>query len=172
MAVIREANKADKPVLPASNLELDLGFDSMERVELVVVLEREMGAQLDEKVIAQVYTVRELVEGILLPAGRCTFASRLYTRLGRSIGGRPGRSAGLAALNSSRLFSVCLVLRWPRCCADRARVFWPARQRKRKAAQTRPVHSFSRPSELSGWACGRQPDSMAAVQKHVLCWDQ
>src|SRR5579859_1995433 len=34
VAVIREACKAQKPVLPSSNLELDLGFDSMERVEL------------------------------------------------------------------------------------------------------------------------------------------
>src|SRR5262245_32407590 len=62
IAVIRQASRSQKPVLPASNLELDLGFDSMERVELVVALEREMGARTEPQVVAQVYTVRELVD--------------------------------------------------------------------------------------------------------------
>ena len=69
IAVVRNANKAEKAALPSSNLELDLGFDSMERVELVVALEREMNAQVDEKVIAQVYTVRELVDAVLQARG-------------------------------------------------------------------------------------------------------
>jgi long-chain acyl-CoA synthetase len=76
MAVIRSANKAEKPVLPSSNLELDLGFDSMERVELVVALEREMEAQVDEKVIAQVYTVRELVDAVLQARGTAPSSGR------------------------------------------------------------------------------------------------
>lgn len=65
ITVIRDASKAEKPITPSSNLELDLGFDSMERVELVVALERELGAEADDKVISQVYTVRELVDAIL-----------------------------------------------------------------------------------------------------------
>jgi long-chain acyl-CoA synthetase len=55
--------------LPTSNLELDLGFDSMERVELVVALEGELGAAVDEKLISQVYTVRELVDAIIQSRG-------------------------------------------------------------------------------------------------------
>ena len=69
IAVVRAAGKSLKPVLPSSNLELDLGFDSMERVELVVALERELGAEADDKVISQVYTVHELVEAILQARG-------------------------------------------------------------------------------------------------------
>ncbi|HLJ86843.1 MAG TPA: AMP-binding protein [Candidatus Angelobacter sp.] len=65
VAIIQRASKNGKPALPASNLELDLGFDSMERVELVLALEREMGAKADEKTIAEVYTVKELVDAIL-----------------------------------------------------------------------------------------------------------
>jgi long-chain acyl-CoA synthetase len=65
IALIRAASKTKKPVMPASNLELDLGFDSMERVELVVALERELGAEADDKVISTVYSVRELVDTIL-----------------------------------------------------------------------------------------------------------
>jgi long-chain acyl-CoA synthetase len=69
IAVVRSAGKSQKPVLPSSNLELDLGFDSMERVELVVALERELGAEADDKVVSQVYTVRELVDAILQARG-------------------------------------------------------------------------------------------------------
>lgn len=58
-----------KPVLPSSNLELDLGFDSVERVELVVSLEQALGAEVDDKIISQVYTVRELVDAILQAHG-------------------------------------------------------------------------------------------------------
>jgi long-chain acyl-CoA synthetase len=69
LAVVRDAGKSQKPVLPSSNLELDLGFDSMERVELVVALERELGAEADDKIISQVYTVRELVDALLQARG-------------------------------------------------------------------------------------------------------
>ncbi len=69
VALIRAASKTKKPVLPASNLELDLGFDSMERVELVVALERELEAEADDKVISAVYSVRELVDTILEARG-------------------------------------------------------------------------------------------------------
>src|SRR5207248_151900 len=49
---------------PSDNLELDLGLDSMERVELVVALEHELKAKADESSIGAVYTVRELVETV------------------------------------------------------------------------------------------------------------
>ena len=65
ITVIRRASKAQKPVLPSSNLELDLGFDSMERVELVVELERELGAKAEDTAIASVYSVRELIDTLL-----------------------------------------------------------------------------------------------------------
>jgi long-chain acyl-CoA synthetase len=64
IGIIRRASKATRSVLPSSNLELDLGFDSMERVELVVALESAMGVEVDEKVVSQVYTVRELIDAV------------------------------------------------------------------------------------------------------------
>jgi long-chain acyl-CoA synthetase len=60
----------------------------MERVELVVALERELGAEADDKVISQVYTVRELVDAIL------------QAHSGAAVGSRPslpGWDAVLAA---------------------------------------------------------------------------
>src|SRR6476469_7090323 len=106
IAVIRNAGKAEKPVLPSSNLELDLGFDSMERVELVVALEREMQAEVDEKVIAQVYTVRELVDAVLQARGGDAAASRTAAAGWDTVLAiEPDDPKVLAALNSSRLFT-------------------------------------------------------------------
>src|SRR6476660_4893510 len=107
IAVIRNAGKAEKPVLPSSNLELDLGFDSMERVELVVALEREMQAEVDEKVIAQVYTVRELVDAVLQARGGDAAGGVKAALPGweavLAVG--PDDPQAMAALNSSGVFT-------------------------------------------------------------------
>jgi long-chain acyl-CoA synthetase len=108
LEVIRAASKAAKPLLPSSNLELDLGFDSMERVELVVELERQMNAQLDEKMIAQVYTVRELVDAVLQARGGASApASARASAPGWDavLGVDSEDPKVLAALNTSRLFT-------------------------------------------------------------------
>ncbi|MGH9650482.1 MAG: AMP-binding protein, partial [Terriglobales bacterium] len=65
MRVVREAAREKKEsVHPNDNLELDLGLDSMERVELLVALEQELGATVDDSVISEVYTVRDLIEAV------------------------------------------------------------------------------------------------------------
>ena len=65
LRVIKSAakNKRDQ-VFPSDSLELDLGLDSMERVELLVALERELGAFVEDSVVSEVYTVRELVDAV------------------------------------------------------------------------------------------------------------
>lgn len=71
LAVLREASKnAKAEIHPSDNLELDLGLDSMERVELLVALEQELGGSVEESVIASVYTVRELVDAIRESVGQ------------------------------------------------------------------------------------------------------
>jgi len=65
MTVVRNAAKTKKgQIFPADSLELDLGLDSMERVELLVALERELGASVEDAVVSEVYTVRELVDAV------------------------------------------------------------------------------------------------------------
>ncbi|HET9695669.1 MAG TPA: AMP-binding protein, partial [Terriglobales bacterium] len=65
LAVIKSAAKTKREqVFPSDNLELDLGLDSMERVELLVALERELGAFVEDSVVSEVYTVRELVDAV------------------------------------------------------------------------------------------------------------
>ena len=70
MKVIRAgAKEPQRDILPSDNLELDLGLDSMERVELLVALEKELGAHVPDSVVSEVYTVRELVDAVRSAAG-------------------------------------------------------------------------------------------------------
>lgn len=65
LAVIKAAAKTKREkVFPSDNLELDLGLDSMERVELLVALEHQLGAFVEDSVVSEVYTVRELVDAV------------------------------------------------------------------------------------------------------------
>ncbi|MCU1271300.1 MAG: AMP-dependent synthetase and ligase [Acidobacteriaceae bacterium] len=63
--VIREYSpNHPERISPADNLELDLGLDSMRRVELLVALEHELGGDVEEARLADIYTVRELVDAV------------------------------------------------------------------------------------------------------------
>jgi long-chain acyl-CoA synthetase len=65
LSIIRDAAKARPPeIRPNDNLELDLGFDSMQRVELLVALEEQLGGNLDESRLSEIYTARELLDAI------------------------------------------------------------------------------------------------------------
>ncbi len=55
-------------IRPEDNLELDLGFDSMRRVELLVAVEQELGGDIPESQLSDIYTVRELVDAVLASA--------------------------------------------------------------------------------------------------------
>jgi long-chain acyl-CoA synthetase len=124
LAIIREAGKSRKPVMPSSNLELDLGFDSMERVELVVALEREFSAEADDKVISAVYSVRELVDTILAArsaiAGEASVDSAGAANRARpSLPGweavlatPPGGDSDAAAVNKALHTSVVFTFFW------------------------------------------------------------
>lgn len=75
LVVIRNMSPAKGGAIrPDANLELDLGFDSMQRVELVMALEQELGAVTEQTRLAEVYTVRQLVD--LLRESTTTEAAR------------------------------------------------------------------------------------------------
>jgi long-chain acyl-CoA synthetase len=70
LPVIKGSAKTKREqVFPSDNLELDLGLDSMERVELLVALEKELGAFVEDSVVSEVYTVRELVDAVRAKIG-------------------------------------------------------------------------------------------------------
>jgi len=80
LKVVREASHTAPPTLrPTHNLELDLGLDSMQRVELLSQIEEQMGGNVEESQLAEIYTVRDLVDAVLQSAAtgagtRTTFA--------------------------------------------------------------------------------------------------
>jgi long-chain acyl-CoA synthetase len=64
-AVADIAARLHRPaVRPDANLELDLGLDSMERVELLTMLERHHDARVPPAARATIFTVRHLVEAV------------------------------------------------------------------------------------------------------------
>src|SRR5581483_9187045 len=66
LRVLREsAVSAPQNLRPAHNLELDLGLDSMQRVEILSRLEEELGGNVDESQLAQIYTVKDLIDAVL-----------------------------------------------------------------------------------------------------------
>ena len=75
IALIREAAREHSAqVAPAANLELDLGLDSMERVELMVALENAFHASIPESRVAELYTVRELIDAVLEHSGEAAIS--------------------------------------------------------------------------------------------------
>ncbi len=83
LKIIREASRsAPETMTPTLNLELDLGLDSMQRVELLSRLEEQLGGDVDESRLVEIYTVRDLIDTVLQsaasgggkPVTRVTFA--------------------------------------------------------------------------------------------------
>ncbi len=83
LKVIRETvHSAPSSPRPTLSLELDLGLDSMQRVELLSRIEEELGGNLEESQLATIYTVRDLIDAVLQsaasgaggPGTRVTFA--------------------------------------------------------------------------------------------------
>lgn len=67
---IKNSNDKRGQIHPKDNIELDLGLDSLERVELLAALQRELGAGAPENWSAvQVFTVRELVDAVIARIG-------------------------------------------------------------------------------------------------------
>src|SRR5256885_4904870 len=69
LKTIRENARTAPPTMrPTLNLELDLGLDSMQRVELLSRLEEELGGNVEESQLAEIYTVRDLLDAVLKSA--------------------------------------------------------------------------------------------------------
>ena len=69
LTIIRDSSRTAPPALrPTHNLELDLGLDSMQRVELLSNLEEALGGDVEESQLASIYTVRDLVDAVLQSA--------------------------------------------------------------------------------------------------------
>jgi long-chain acyl-CoA synthetase len=65
LAAVEKAGKGKGPMHPDANIELELGLDSVERIELLAQLEQMFGTQVLDEVRQKIYTVRELVMAVL-----------------------------------------------------------------------------------------------------------
>ncbi len=83
LKIIREVSQSAPPNLrPTHSLELDLGLDSMQRVELLSRLEEELGGNVEESRLTEIYTVKDLLDAVLQssasgegePGARAAFA--------------------------------------------------------------------------------------------------
>ena len=61
VACLRDMHNRNEAIAPGMNLELDLGFDSMERVELLSNLEERLNVRLSDDEAAEIFTVRDLI---------------------------------------------------------------------------------------------------------------
>ena len=65
MATVERAARIARRIPPDANLELDLGLDSMERVELLTALERQCGTRVTPETRATIFTLRALIDAVL-----------------------------------------------------------------------------------------------------------
>lgn len=68
--VVRKQSQHDGELHPDMNLELDLGFDSLQRIELMVNVEQAIGIRLSDEAASQCLTVRDLVMAAQAEAGK------------------------------------------------------------------------------------------------------
>jgi long-chain acyl-CoA synthetase len=88
LKIIRETARSAPPALrPSLSLDLDLGLDSMQRVELLSRLEEELGGNVEESQLTEIYTVGDLVDAVLKSAAT-----------GAGSPGTRGTSAGWKAI--------------------------------------------------------------------------
>src|SRR6266568_1385538 len=126
LKVIREFSPSgSENIRPGDNLELDLGLDSMRRVELLVAVEQALGGDVDESQLSDIYTVRELVDAV-----RASAAS------GKSSG-KPHFAGWSAVLREDPTDPDVLAITKPRPITDRViylltrliRLVWRIRSR-------------------------------------------
>jgi len=106
--VIRTAAREPDAVHGSANLELDLGLDSMERVELLTSVEARFGIRIDEAVAQQLYTVRDLVEAARPHEGAAGDKARLEDAWPTILTRREDGDPNVAEFFRSRLAALVL----------------------------------------------------------------
>jgi long-chain acyl-CoA synthetase len=104
LKIIREAARSVPPTMrPTLNLELDLGLDSMQRVEVLSHLEEELGGNVDESQLSEIYTVRDLIDAVLQSAASGAAPRAAFAGWKAILNEDPDDPAVLALAHPSRL---------------------------------------------------------------------
>jgi long-chain acyl-CoA synthetase len=108
LAILQESSRdrtRAAALRPNDNLELDLGLDSMQRIELLTALEQQLGGEVPESQLAELYTVRDLVDAILASAGRGEGQAKEAAPPWSSILNEPVTDAEALALARHNIFA-------------------------------------------------------------------
>jgi len=110
LAVVREAARNHLDAVRAGhNLELDLGLDSMQRVELLTALEQHLGGDVPEARLGEIYTVRDLVDAVLASAERGEGGATAAVPAWSTILSEPVTDPEVLALAHHNLFAEIVV---------------------------------------------------------------
>ena len=106
LAIIRKSSRHRLDAIrPTDNLELDLGLDSMQRIELLTALEQQLAGDVPESRLAEIYNVRDLVDAILQSAGRGEGHARTAEPVWSTILSEPVTDPGVLALVRHNIFA-------------------------------------------------------------------
>lgn len=94
-ALVEQLLPRPQAVHADANLELDLGLDSIERVELLAAIEQQLGVRLESEAIACAFTVRELADATR-SAGNARPTSADWQSILARTTLTPAQQAGLA----------------------------------------------------------------------------
>src|SRR5206468_4939150 len=79
--LVREAKPEAGALDPFMNLELDLGFDSLTRVELLGLAEARLGTHIDEQQATRIYTLGELIDAFESASASQTIVGRSWKEI-------------------------------------------------------------------------------------------
>ena len=106
LAIVLESSRSPLDVIrPSHNLELDLGLDSMQRIELLTGLEQQLGGDVPESQLAEIYSVRDLIDAILASAGRGEGQARAAEPAWSTILSEPVTDPEVLALARHNIFA-------------------------------------------------------------------
>lgn len=106
LAIVRESSRSQLDAIhPTHNLELDLGLDSMQRIELLTALEQQLGGEVPESQLAEIYSVRDLIDAILASAGRGEGQARAAEPAWSTILSEPVTDPEVLALANLNIFA-------------------------------------------------------------------
>ncbi len=104
--IVQESSRNQRDAIrPTHNLELDLGLDSMQRVELLTALEQQLGGEVPESQLAEIYSVRDLVDAILASASRGEGQARAAAPAWSTILSDPATDPDVLALARHNIFA-------------------------------------------------------------------
>ena len=110
LTIVRESSRESSrnrldAIHPTHNLELDLGLDSMQRVELLTALEQQFGGEVPESQLAEIYSVRDLIDAILASASRGEGQARAPSPAWSTILSEPVTDPEVLALARHNIFA-------------------------------------------------------------------